>query len=974
MACLDENSLQAFARGTLSAGELARAQAHIDECVPCRRLAAEVAADASQESAVAGTEPPPVALPSAEPSKPPGAYALGRYFVIETLGQGGMGQVLLAYDSKLDRKVALKRVRAHGAPLRPGARSGLLREAQAMARLSHPNVLTVHDAGELDGEVFIAMEYVRGHTLRDWLKEPRGWREILAMYCAAGEGLSAAHRAGLVHRDFKPDNVLVGEDGRIRVTDFGLAERGGGLEGPRTELGPLSGTPGYIAPEALLGKRGPLSDQFSFFVSLHEALHGERPFKGPTIVAQIEAAERGEIQPARPGRRVPKWLRRTVRTGLSADPGQRFPSMAEALAALSYLSERARRRWLVGGAAALGLVAFGAVASWAYERPARLCSGFERHLIGTWDEQGKQRVRAAFTSTGAPQAEATFQSVARSLDTWAESWVKMRTQTCAATTSVLGEHSVETMALKASCLDRRWMDFEAIIHRFSTSDGALLPNAVKAAASLPGLSECVNPTPLGGQTVPTDRTTKERYDTLRRQLAEARANLLVRAVEPGVKLTLQVEHEAKALELEVLRAEALIILGRLRDEAGEYPAAEESLVEGAALAMARGLDALGAEANIELVMVIGNRMRRFEEAHRWQKLAVASIARAGLSGQEPEARLLSVVGNMAAKEQSHALALESFKKSLAIRERLHGTEHVLVADVLHNLATERVFANLPEEAVEPATRALAIRERLLGPEHRDVAASVDLLGILVRRLGQVRQSLAFAERAVAIAERALPADHPFLAVFLVNLGLARSDAGDLRGAEDASEHALAIQRKSLGEGHPNVGATMENLVWLAILKGDYKRAIELAEEVARRFPEKSTEALADVGEAYRRAGRIDEARQRFELALQKLSTKPEERVQVFAMTGLAECELARGQRAQALGHLERALDLGARARLMPHRLALTQFALARALPAAEAGRARTLAREARSWLELTRRSAEVRRVDQFLAGLSSTAQ
>lgn len=171
-----------------------------------------------------------------------------------------MGQVLLAYDSKLDRKVALKWGRA---PRSSEAQTGLLRAAQLMARLSHPNVLTVHDAGELDG---------------------------------------------------------------VR----------------ESELSALSGTPGYIASEALVGKRGPLSDQFSFFVSLYEALHGERPFNGPSIAEEIMAAERGEIPPPPPGREVPRWLQRAVRTGLAADPLQRYPSMAEALVALSDVSERYR--------------------------------------------------------------------------------------------------------------------------------------------------------------------------------------------------------------------------------------------------------------------------------------------------------------------------------------------------------------------------------------------------------------------------------------------------------------------------------------------------------------------------------------------------------------------------------------------------------------------------------------------------------
>jgi tetratricopeptide (TPR) repeat protein/predicted Ser/Thr protein kinase len=984
MTCLDENALQALARGWLGAEALGRAHEHLDVCALCCRLAAEVAEDASIHSQAGTVEP--WATADSGPSEPgspaAGGYPLGRYFVIGSLGQGGMGQVLLAYDAKLDRKVALKQVRARESPLPPEARALLLREAQAMARLSHPNVLTVHDAGEIDGQVIIAMEYVQGRTLRHWLKEPRSWREILATLCASGEGLAAAHRAGLTHRDFKPDNVLVGEDGRVRVTDFGLAraerspelvleglapEGSRNLAAPRTDSGALSGTPGYVAPEALRGEQGPLSDQFSFFVSLYEALYGERPFEGSSLGGQLRAAEQGRVRPAPRGRSVPKWLRRLVLIGLSPEPGKRFSSMADALAALGRASQRSSRLGRVAMAPA-GLAAIGAAVLWTTAWPARLCAGAERHLAGTWDEEGKQKLRSSFLSTQAPAAEATFRETARALDAWASNWVRMRTQACVAT-RVVGEQSPQVMDLKLACLDRRWMDFEALVRRLSTTGEVPLDHAVKAASILPEPFECANPSALGGQALPTDGVTRTSHDRLRRQMAEARAALLVRTVEPGIRLARQVESEARALHLEALRTEALIIIGRLRDASGAYPAAEESLLEGAALALAQGLDALVAEANIELMMVIGSRMRRFGEARRWEKLAWASIARSGLSGQDPEARLLNVAGNVAAWEQSHDRALELYKRALTLRERLHGPEHILVADVLHNLAAESAYANLPEDALVHARRALAIRERLLGPEHQDTAASVDLLGIVVRRFGQVDQALALAERAVSLGERTHPPDHPFEAVFLVNLGLARGDVGDFRGAEEATERALAIQRESLGEDHPAVGATLENLAWLAILRADYRRAIELGEEVVRRFPAKAAEALGDLGEAYRRAGKTDEARQHFERALKTFSARPDERVQVSVMTGLAECELARGQRARALGRLEQALDMGERIRLAPHRLALTRFALARALPSTEADRARSLAREARAWFEKTVRAAELGKADRFLESL-----
>lgn len=987
MPCLDENTLLALAQGALSPEEFAAAQKHLDACAACRRIAAVVAGSTSLGPAAAPAAPGPM------PPPPLGA-PIGRYFVVESLGQGGMGQVLLAYDPKLDRKVALKRVRRRRANLPEEARARLLREAQAMARLSHPNVLAVHDVTEIGGELFIAMEYVRGRTLREWQREPRGWREILAMYCHAGEGLAAAHRAGLVHRDFKPDNVLIGEDGRVRVTDFGLARFESGIDlGPdeatspgaldsaallHTETGVVVGTPGYIAPEALWGERGPLSDQFSFFVALYEALTGVRPFEGRSLPAQIKAAERGQIRPPPPGHSLPKWLSRAVLKGLEADPARRFPSMAEALAALSHAPRRSRQRSL-GAAVALGLAAVASAAIWARGNPERLCSGSERYLSGLWDEEGKKRVRAAFLASGAPQAELAFDVTARALDAWVETWIKMRTETCRAT-RVFGEQSVETMEAKLACLDVRWMDFEALARRFSEPSASMVPDAVTAASRLPSHADCLHLTSSRGQAPPAGSVERANAERLSRQLAEARACLLVAAVDPGLRLAQPVEQEARKLGLDALRAESLLVLARLRDRLGEHAAAEEDLFEAMALAQARGLDALVAEISVELVVVLGPHLRRFADAHRWEKLAQASLVRAGLSGQEQEARLLFNTGIIANFESAHDVALRSYQKALEIRERLYGPDHFLVAEVLANLAAASVDANRLDEARVSARRALAIREKLFGPEHRSVARALLLIGRITFSAGDLTEGLALLERAAALAQRAVPGDGLFQFIHLADLAEARARTGDLRGAEEACQRALAIARERLGENHARVGSMLATLATIARLKGELPRSIELGEDALRRLgpevaPWELADVLANLAESYRRAGRVEEAVRRLERAQKALAAAPEDNaVRARVSTGLAECDLASGRREQALGILERALELGVRAKLPPQDVAPTRFALARALPAADAQRARDLAREARSWFSKERREAEVQRVDDFLASLEPPAR
>jgi eukaryotic-like serine/threonine-protein kinase len=319
-------------------------------------------------------------------------FCVGRFIVLDVVGAGGMGLVYAAYDPELDRKIAVKVVRAAGftGPRASAGRSRLMREAQVMARLSHPNVVTVHDVGVVDDAVFIAMEFVDGVTLRTWLQgqtsdatEPgasrstirmvaaRRWQTVLDLFIKAGRGLAAAHEVGVIHRDFKPDNVLVGRDGRVKVLDFGLAkgweaaeaEAVDGLaapEGPAREVaedsqvGTVLGTPAYMAPEQHEGKPcDARADQFSFCVALWEGLYGARPFAGKTPTDIAEATWRGEVQPVPRDSRVPRWLHRVLLRGLACEPNMRYPDMRRLLAELERDRDRMRRLWLVGGVAAM---------------------------------------------------------------------------------------------------------------------------------------------------------------------------------------------------------------------------------------------------------------------------------------------------------------------------------------------------------------------------------------------------------------------------------------------------------------------------------------------------------------------------------------------------------------------------------------------------------------------------------------------
>ncbi len=293
---------------------------------------------------------------------------IGRFVVVGELGKGGMGVVYRGHDRELDRQVALKVLRSAAAT--EEERMRMLREGQAMARVTHPNVITVYEVGVEGTLVFLAQELLDAGTLREWLEMPRENAEIVDKFVAAGRGLAAAHAAGLVHRDFKPDNVLLGTDGRVRVADFGLARALGTEEGlpaetratiaraqlelstspmsPLTRTGAVMGTPMFMAPEQHLGERADeRSDQFSFCVALYHALYGEWPFPGQTAAAIASSVTKGRLSPAPDGSRVPARLRRLLVRGLSTRPAERFPSMEVLLGELTRPPSRATRQVVI---------------------------------------------------------------------------------------------------------------------------------------------------------------------------------------------------------------------------------------------------------------------------------------------------------------------------------------------------------------------------------------------------------------------------------------------------------------------------------------------------------------------------------------------------------------------------------------------------------------------------------------------------
>ncbi|MGZ3406978.1 MAG: serine/threonine-protein kinase, partial [Polyangia bacterium] len=417
MSCLDESTVTAFVERRLPPSSLAPVREHADSCASCRKLiaaATRVLLASSEDGRADGTTstlPRAAVVGKGAPAFGAGE-CIGRYRVLEVLGAGGMGVVYGAFDPELQRKVALKLVRAEFAELDAELRARLVREAQAMARIRHPNVITVFDVGTFDDRLFVAMEIIDGTTLTSWQAErTRSVDEILRVFAAAGAGLAAAHDVGLVHRDFKPDNILIGVDGRVSVMDFGLArpvaaaltaeveepsspDAALAIEGELTHAGAVVGTPAYMAPEQMRGEPPDgRADQFSFCVALFEALYGVRPFPGKALGELERAILDGQrLRPRRKG--VPRAVRRALARGLAGDPSSRFSSMSELLPALAP-SRPVARSWRAVAIAALAAAgAVGGFAHWRVDR-TRLCSGAAGRLVGVWDGERRAAVETA---------------------------------------------------------------------------------------------------------------------------------------------------------------------------------------------------------------------------------------------------------------------------------------------------------------------------------------------------------------------------------------------------------------------------------------------------------------------------------------------------------------------------------------------------------------------------------------------------
>lgn len=783
---------------------------------------------------------------------------LGHYEIVDLLGQGGMGVVYAAFDERLGRNVAIKVLHGHKWDASGRRRERLLREAQAMARVSHPNLATVHEVGVTGDQLYVAMEFISGPTLERWLvTEDRSWHAVADVFRQIAEGLSALHEAGLVHRDIKPSNVIVGDDGWVKVLDLGLVGVDGGefvsledsasdwssslsqVDQLLTKTGDRIGTPAYMSPEQFSGERlTPASDIFSFSVALYEALHGVHPFMAETLEELRDNVVSGRIAPPLMAGDVPARLTVLAKQGLALHPQRRPASMEDIANILGEDPTRVRRRVLrvVGGATALGLaVVAGVFAAGGLDEGERACEGSEAIISATWGLEQSLAVRDAVDSTGLSYAEPLGERIIRALDGYAGAWAKAHRQVCL--DHAQGRHSEQLLDARMACLDRRRQAFAGAVELLTVADREVVDHAGEIVAELPRLDACDDLTsPSVRAYIPDTLLAAAPLDTHAHAVArdlEAQldhAELLARAgrIDDALERSASVAEVAESMGLDESLARALLCEARVRMDVSLEREATVRLLSRARVLSTRGsFPLLAAEAVSRQMYLRGLRSGASEAVMEDAELADAWIEQAGGS-PEVEALLLNNLGAVHLAAGRRAEARTALQASLELKSELLGTTHLELAPTLANLS---LLTEDPDAREQLHARLVAIHHHHLGPEHpqsidaevfaavlvEDPARSAELLAELCPRLEALGARVSagecnfekgrrdFARRADGSARLAfeaalegLPAEdsrRELARAYLVVVG-APGDADRLGVDEDARARILAASSQA----------------------------------------------------------------------------------------------------------------------------------------------------------------------------------
>ena len=799
-----------------------------------------------------------------------------RYVVLSELGEGGMGIVYRAYDPKLCREIALKCLRSNA--LDRAAEARLVREAQVMAKLNHPNVVAVYDVETGPHGLVLAMEYISGGTLKTWLQQTRSWREVVSNFIAAGRGLVAAHEQAIIHRDFKPTNVLVAEDGRVKVTDFGLAkgvlgagpisgaqpiESGSGdhpsresdsLDMPLTLADTVMGTPRYMAPEQHAGKDADMrSDQYSFCIALWEALVGHPPFR-----SRGSALGKDKIAGPPPWPKdieLPKTLVRAIERGLSAAPSRRFPSIEALLEALADDPERRRRSlsaW--AGGAALAVAAVGGAYLWTSQRGS-VCAGGDEALAEVWNQTRADGLRHRLHAEGG--GEAVSSGLVTRLDAHAEQWRAKHREVCEAT-RLRGEQSESALELRMACLERQRRQLEVVVDALAVGALSVSDRGVVAVETVEPPSACDDIETLREDPAPVWVDD----DELDRELRRFEVAALTGQIETSTALRDRLSAKVRIDDRPVVRIRFQLASGYLAEASHAPEPAQEHFRLALSTAMEHGPPRLALQAAVALI-----RVTREPDEQRWQAQWAARIAR-GLArrvdfGGRLEVAIATEMARISAEAQEYETAASSLR---AVLPKVRGGPLADYGEdrVVAELTTISAMRGDAEGTRRHLAEARSLYERRWGSGHVRFGRSLVDVGAAMRRGGQAAQAVGVLEEAKRLFKDAGRESSFDSARGLLELARAKADAGDEASAP--FEAASTSLEAALGKTHPLViDAKLERAQWLRD-SGDLGSAavlyVQVLPDIEIRFSKAHPQyvrALAELASTRREQGEPREA-------------------------------------------------------------------------------------------------------------------
>lgn len=834
-----------------------------------RRLDSEALGDAAQAYDSLDAERAFAAVSANLLGRPEDPPTIGRFQVERRVGSGGMGVVYAAVDPKLDRRVAIKVLRTD---VGAAGQERLLREARALARLNHPNIVSVHEVGTIDERVFIAMELVEGIPMSAWLRTPRSWTEVAPVALDAGRGLAAAHEAGIIHRDFKPANVVLRPDGRAVVLDFGLARQtestspsqdatslhGHDVGDTATKASSIAGTPAYMAPEQHLGLSATAqSDQFAFCVSVYEALYGQRPFESATRMGLLQAIDEGRFRPPPQSRAVPRWFRQVLLRGLASAQPDRWPSMEALLAVIERRTVPLGRRLLVPVLVA-GLAGTGVLLATKSNGPS--CAQQASEIDSTWNPAVATGLLETLGAVDHPASSRIPPVVVAQLDTYTKGWKAQWEQACLADAEQPNAAAQRTMA----CLEGQQAWLGSALAIFESPNDTVLTEATRLVPDSGSLLDCRAPEESTSPTL-TSGPDEHRAHVERVINEVDTLAVLGRWSEAGALLDSLADEADPALRSRAARARGMLYRRRA-DRESARDALEEAVLEaeraGDTTARLSAMRALATElAEYGNHEEAARALAQVEAAHEryatlpWTWRAELLVIRAHLhretrdipSAVEAASDLLALVqkeapDNLGRQLRARHLVLrarmegserEGIKQELfdllADTQALYGPDHELTATLHSNLGVQLFYEGDPTLAAKHTRTSIEIRERL-GEEEAAMLGAMGNLAAIESASGSKEAAIETWTRIIEITRAKRPDHDKRLLRALNNLGGAYGVEGRFGKALTLTLEELELSKEVYGEKSPQTVLSMVTAAKWMVRQANFAGAVEVLEQ------------------------------------------------------------------------------------------------------------------------------------------------